>query len=104
MEIDIQHPRNRDERMHPMLIRNAGVATSGDYMQFIKRYEESHVVGGSLASVTVVDSSLMHADATATCLMISPKSRAFLKSKALLISRDMHEEMINSFESLLVKA
>jgi FAD:protein FMN transferase len=104
--VDVQHPRDRTKQIHPLLLKDSGVATSGDYLQFKGSHDKNHIVGAALASVTVVADSLMHADAVATCLMLTPSGyRRLLKPgmKALLIDKNMNELMLNSFERLVVR-
>lgn len=101
--IGIQHPR-ADMGIHPMVFENAAVATSGDYNQYVKDFRNNHILGNKeLISVTVMNESLMEADALATCLMVIGKEQAIrfceeYHIQALLIDESLVEYGINGIE------
>jgi thiamine biosynthesis lipoprotein len=108
--IGIQHPRDMKKIIRPILLENFSVATSGDYNQYDKTYENSHIIGKSeLISVSVAANNLMEADAIATCVILLGKERLknFLgnipQAKIFMIDTDLNEYMYNGFELLLVK-
>jgi thiamine biosynthesis lipoprotein ApbE len=107
-EISIQHPREREKSMGRIKIKNAGIATSGDYNQYNKNFEESHIINKrDFISVTVIASTLTEADLYATALMVLPKEeikKLLDKNKkvsALCISKDLKTKIYNNFPRIL---
>lgn len=105
-KISIQHPRNEGS-VEPLIIKNTAVATSGDYNQFDKTKDDSHIVGSKdLSSVTVVHPSLMIADALSTTLFVSSAldRKAIIdkhpKAAFLLIDKNDSVQSFNEFKNL----
>jgi thiamine biosynthesis lipoprotein len=82
--IGIQSPRqNSDQLLHSFSITNQAAATSGDYIQaYTDDFTAHHIVdprtgvsAPELASVTVIASSAMQADALATAVMVMGPER-----------------------------
>ncbi|MFH0862385.1 MAG: FAD:protein FMN transferase [Candidatus Altiarchaeota archaeon] len=108
--VAIQHPRDRQRTINPFLLRDASVATSGDYNQYYGSYETSHLVGESdFCSVTVVGDLLADADAIASCVYFlgSAQAAKFLhlhpEVKAYAIDRSLNEYSYNGFRKILVQ-
>ena len=73
-EIGIQGSRTTAQ-VHEFTMKNGGVATSGDYLQYLGTYDENHLLGNQdYSSVTVVHDSLMIADVLATVISVTGKS------------------------------
>ena len=69
-KIGIQNPRG-DGIMREIVLKNSAVATSGDYSQYNKDYEHSHIISGTnVSSATVVANSLMLADVLASVVFV----------------------------------
>lgn len=101
--IAVERPDPEGRTVHRVVaLRNAGMATSGDYRNFFEqggqRYSHSidpstgQPVAHSLASVTVIHGDAMHADALATAILVmgDERGRDFVESQqiaALLILR-----------------
>lgn len=78
--IGVDSPAGRGRLQEPIRLRDAGLATSGDYRQYTERdgRRDAHIIDPRsgypvrhrLASVTVVDESARSADAYATALMV----------------------------------
>lgn len=78
--IGVDSPSGRDQLDEPIRLRDAGMATSGDYRQYAERdgRRVTHIIDPRsgypvrhrLASVTVVAESARSADAYATALMV----------------------------------
>ncbi len=107
-QIDIQHPR-KDACISTINLVNAGVATSGDYMQYHGSHSNSHIVGQTDAvSVTVVAKSAMIADAMATVLsVITPANREVILGKfpgirAFIVDTKLRSTCFNSFDKLVM--
>ena len=98
-----------DKGLHPLVLENISVATSGDYMQYVGKHRNNHILGSSdIISVTVISGSLMEADALATCIMLLGKEKAGdfcrnKKIKALLIDESMDEYAFNNIESYFLE-
>ena len=45
LDVHIQHPRDKEKVIHSFKIKNSAVATSGDYAQYSKSFDESHILG-----------------------------------------------------------
>jgi FAD:protein FMN transferase len=105
----VQHPRDREKKMKPIVLENAAVATSGDYNQYDGSYDRCHIMGKrGIISATVVADTLMDADAAATCLMLlgAEESGRFLEThpglRAYAIGEDLAEHTYNGYDGLLV--
>jgi len=68
--ISIEHPRKKGESIESLQIKNSGIATSGDYNQFNKDFENSHIINNNLSSVTVIANTLEEADLLATMIAV----------------------------------
>ena len=106
--LGVQHPRYKKEEICKIKLQNQGVATSGDYSQFDKTFERSHIINqGEIISVTVVASTLKEADLYATAIFVCPMEKIDLlmkknkKIKALLIYKDLRRKLYNNFEELI---
>ena len=74
IEMKIENPRNKGKPIYSFNVKNASVATSGDYNQFKDNYENSHLVNKKdLASVTVISKDLTQADLFATLISVGKK-------------------------------
>jgi FAD:protein FMN transferase len=108
--IVIQHPRDSEKTIHPFILENHSVATSGDYNQCYGSFDKCHIVNkdgsADIISVTVAGESLSDADAIATCIFLlgTKAAEEFAKKiplyKIFLIDRSLKEYMYNGFESL----
>jgi len=94
--ISIKHPRDSGE-IASITLQNAGVATSGDYMQYSKDFSKSHILNqNDFASITVIAPSLTDADTYATLFSIISKEdilKILEKEKelrVLAISKDLN--------------
>lgn len=90
-EIGIQDSRGKGV-VHEFSLENGAVATSGDYLQYVDTYEESHLLGGrEYSSVTVIHDSLMLADVLATVTSVSGKDvleqEAFAKEALFILDK-----------------
>jgi thiamine biosynthesis lipoprotein len=106
-KISIQHPRNKEKVIGKVKIRNSGIATSGDYNQYDKSFDKSHILNQSDAiSVTVVAPTLMEADVYATALFVCTKKERdfFIKKnknlKVLIMKKDLKLVNYNNFQEL----
>lgn len=104
-EVGVMHPRNCG-LISAIRLENMGVATSGDYMQFNKSFDESHIINNKeLISATAVSGNLMNADSYATAIMVSSKDcRESLIRRlgcpAMTVDRDLNIMYYNGFEGL----
>ncbi len=84
-KIGITHPRQRDALIDTIFLKNGAVVTSGDYERFFiadgKRYH--HIIdpisgypSTNCISVSVVDSTILRADALATAFFLMPVEQA----------------------------
>jgi FAD:protein FMN transferase len=100
--IEIMHPRNKDATIHPFKLKNMAVATSGDYLQYAKDFDECHILGKQdIISATVVAKTLAEADICATCVFVLGKDKAkdFLrkhKNMCIIIDTEQKESIYNS--------
>lgn len=105
--IGVQHPREPGKIIEWLKIKNAAVATSGDYNQYVGSFDNSHIINSKeLASVTVVAKDLMTADLLATAIFVcKEKERASLlkkyKAKALTIDKGLVKKYYNGMQSLI---
>jgi len=75
MLIDIQHPR-KDAVYRTLQLKDSAVATSGDYSQYKRGFNHSHILNKKdIISATVVAPTLMKADLFATLLTVSDKEK-----------------------------
>ena len=100
--VELQHPRNKEERITKFKLKNAAVATSGDYNQYFENYDNSHIVGKKeIISASVIAQKLVEADAFATCVMVLDKEKreklikAFKQYKLLLIDNQLNIKKYN---------
>ncbi len=69
--VKIRHPRDSNKTIGSINIKNTSVATSGDYTQYHKSFENSHIINqNKFISVTVIAKKLADADLYATVFMI----------------------------------
>jgi thiamine biosynthesis lipoprotein len=112
-------PASTDGFAHVVMLRNAGIATSGNFRYFFdyngRRYSHridprtAEPVSHSLVSVTVIDPICMHADALATALTVLGPDEGFEYAArrniaALFISQSgnaLVEKMTPQFASYL---
>lgn len=106
--LGVQNPRNPEENITKIKLRNISVATSGDYKQFYGNFKKSHLLNaGEVISVTVISKKLEDADAIATALFVSEgkiRQKIMKKNKkcpALVIKKNMEKEFYNKFECLI---
>lgn len=102
--IAVRHPREKEKIIHPIKIKNAAIATSGDYMQFYGGYEKSHILNQKeLISTTVIANTLAEADvfASAVFLLEKKKREELIKSfqvyKVFAIDKNLKENLYNNF-------
>ncbi|MFC1645853.1 FAD:protein FMN transferase [Candidatus Omnitrophota bacterium] len=84
-KLGLRHPREKDEIIDTLLIKDSAVATSGDYEQYMeidgKRY--SHIINpktgspveNDILSVTVIAKDAVTADSVATSVFLLGKER-----------------------------
>lgn len=103
----IQHPRN-EGNICSIKIKNQAVATSGDYMQYVKKFNKSHIINQKgIISVTVVARTLEEADLYATAIFTSSsedinKIINFNKNiKVLIIKKGNNLIMLNDFKKIM---
>jgi thiamine biosynthesis lipoprotein len=106
--IGIQHPRKKDELLCSIKLNNQGVATSGDYNQYFKTFDKSHIINaGNLISVTVVAESATTADLFTTILFVSKEDNiiSLLNQnkdiKVLTCDKNLKIKYYNGFEELI---
>ena len=106
--VEIQHPREKRESVMTLKLKNQGVATSGDYMQYHESFEKSHILNQSdFISVTVIAPTLELADVCATAIFVSGKSeiKKILEQnksiKVMTIDRNLNAEFFNGLEELI---
>ncbi|VVB80642.1 ApbE family protein [uncultured archaeon] len=100
----IQHPRGKEKIIHSFILKNQAVATSGDYNQFIKKYDQSHILNKKdLISATVLANTTMEADVlTSVVFLLDEKSREdFLKKNKTLrvfaVNKELKIKKYNNF-------
>nr|MBA4404908.1 hypothetical protein [Nanoarchaeum sp.] len=106
-KIDIQNPRNKDEMIYSISLKDSAIATSGDYSQYYGSYDKSHIIGSKeLISVTVVASTLIEADVFASCIfLLNKKEREDLikqnsQIKVFTVDKVLKHNLYNGFEKL----
>lgn len=107
-EISIQHPREKERVIGKVKIKEGSIATSGDYNQYNKSFEESHIINKrDYISTTVLAPTLTEADLYATALMVLPREKIKKllnknkKISALCINKDLKTEIYNNFPRIL---
>lgn len=104
--IGVQHPR-MDKLLFSIKISDKGVATSGDYNQYIKNTDFSHILNKKeIISASVVSENLMDADVFATLLMVCSleQREKIINSKgfpAMTVDKDLIIKYYNGFEELV---
>jgi FAD:protein FMN transferase len=106
----IQHPRDKEQIIEKISLKNASVATSGDYNQYYGSYDKSHILNSKdLISVTVVADSLMEADLFATAFFVCREElkqrliKIFPHLRVLTYNKELKSEYYNNFEALMTK-
>ncbi|MGV8086942.1 MAG: FAD:protein FMN transferase [Candidatus Woesearchaeota archaeon] len=103
--IGIQHPRDKDKIIANINVTNCAIATSGDYNQYYKTYDTSHIINSlDFSSVTVVAENLTLADGFATAFFVSKSDKLLEKYKdikVMTISKDLNIKYYNGFEELI---
>lgn len=109
IEISIQHPREKEKLIGKIKVKDCGIATSGDYNQYNKNFDESHIINKrDYISVTVIAPTLTEADLYATVLMVIPKEeikKLLNKNKkvsALCIDKGLKTVIYNNFPRILI--
>ncbi len=109
-KLDIAHPRNKEKSIGSIFVENVGVATSGDYNQYDKDYEHSHIVGAKkYSSVTVVAPTLTFADIYATVFsLIDEKEMEKIlgekkELKVLTVTKSLKMKKYNGFGEIFVE-
>jgi FAD:protein FMN transferase len=102
--VGIQHPREKEKTIHSIILKNATVATSGDYNQYQKDYSKSHILKQKdLISVTVVAENLTDADVFASAVFLSEKKarekliKEHPEIKVLTIDKNLSIKKYNEF-------
>lgn len=108
--IEVQHPREKEKSVLPIKIKNEGVATSGDYSQYHKNFDNCHIINKSdFISVTATAPTLMEADAYATAIFVTPETKVekLLKNnkkiKILCIDNNLKIKKYNKFDEVIHK-
>jgi len=107
--LGVQSPRGEGNILE-MKLNNSSVATSGDYMQFDKKFEISHIINqNDLISVTVVSKNLEVADALATAIFTSEEKirkkiiKNYKNNMIMTINKKFEIKMFNNFNKLIYK-
>jgi thiamine biosynthesis lipoprotein len=107
--LGIQHPRDKEKLIARLRLKDAAVATSGDYNQYQKTFNTSHLINAKESiSVTVIASTLVIADLYATALFVmghNEREKMLSKEqkiKAFIIDKELHVHHYNTFEESLV--
>jgi len=107
-KIGIQDPRDKNNVLGHLRLKNMGIATSGDFNQFDGTYEKCHILNQKdLILVSVVAPSLAEADIYSTVLFILGlrEARKFIEGrediKAMLVDEDERVSYLNGFEELM---
>jgi FAD:protein FMN transferase len=108
--VKVQHPRDKEKILFTLSVKNAAVATSGDYNQFYGSFKNSHIINQKeFISITIVAPTLTEADVYATALFVSDKKgrERIIKMnkniKILLVDKNLNILMFNNFEELISK-
>ncbi|MEK6927260.1 MAG: FAD:protein FMN transferase [Nanoarchaeota archaeon] len=107
-KVNIQHPRDKEKSISSIEVKDSCIATSGDYYQYSKYFENSHILNQKdLCSVTVIAPTLTEADAFSTSLFVlSIKEREELiaknpQIKVLTIDIKLNQKHYNCFSQLI---
>jgi thiamine biosynthesis lipoprotein len=107
--VGVQHPR-KDLLFCQIKAKDSGIATSGDYRQFNKSFDQSHILNNKeMISATVAAPDLMTADLFASLVMVldRPAREALIrknpKIKVLTIDKELHAKYYNGFENMVLK-
>lgn len=106
IEIEIQHPRKKEQAIKTITLSDCAVATSGDYNQYWGSFDQTHILNKKRSiSVTVIAPTLTIADLYATAIFVtSDKSiKSLIEGidiKAMTINDKMEIEYYNSFEDV----
>jgi len=105
--VRIQHPRDKNRTLNPIVVQDMAVATSGDYNQYYGSFDKSHIIGDTdFISATVVSEQLVDADALASCVFLlgTTKAGKFLEghkdTKVFAIDKALDQHIYNDFQSL----
>ncbi len=109
-KIEIQHPRNKEEKICSLELINCAIATSGDYNQYYGDFKKSHILNQKdIISLTVVAPTLKEADIYATVLFVLDKSERELlikknkKIKVFTVDTSLNTKKYNGFGELICK-
>lgn len=105
-DFGIKNPRGEGE-IYKIKVKNESVATSGDYNQYSKNFEHSHILNQSKwASITVIGSNLEEADVYATLfftLELDEIEKIVVDNKSikvLIVDWEGNIVKLNGFDSL----
>lgn len=107
--IEIAHPRKAGEILSKIPIKNSGIATSGDYKQYDKTFNKSHILNNENVSVTVIAKDLTTADLCSTILSVSDKkeTKEFLEKNkdisALIVDSNLEVKGYNELKKIKSK-
>lgn len=106
--IGIQHPRNKSI-IKNINLKDCAVATSGDYAQYNRTYDKSHIIHKKdIISITVIAQTLMIADVFASVFFVSEKSKfeELVKKnkniKIFTIDKNIKIRYYNNFEEVVL--
>lgn len=106
--VEVQHPREKEKILCKIVLTDEAVATSGDYNQYHRSFENSHIINAKeLISVTVVAKTLEEADMFATALFVcDPGTRKKIleenpEIQTLVVTKDLNQTMFNGFGELI---
>jgi FAD:protein FMN transferase len=108
-KVSVKHPR-QEGMICTIKVKDAGVATSGDYKQYNLQYNESHILNKKeIISSTIIADDLATADLFATLMLVcgNEKREALLRNrnvKAMTIDKDLKIRYYNGFEELVADA
>ena len=108
--VEIEHPRKKDSSIGSFLISDKAVATSGDYNQYTKNFDKSHLINKkNIISATVIADTLEIADLYATALTVSSKKQRKIlieknpKIKFFLVNKNLRIEKSSGWEEVHAK-
>lgn len=108
--ISLRHPRKKDKNFCSLVLKNSSIATSGDYEQYTKDFNSSHLLNKKyFISVSVVAPTLTEADLYATMLSVVSGELAEEilkyndKLKVLAVDKNLVVHDYNNFKELMVK-
>lgn len=105
-DVGVQHPRS-NTFAQTITLEQGAIATSGDYMQYLESFDQSHLLNNKdFSSVTVIDESLMMADVLATVLSVSGEQfmkdhTELFKENQLFILDKKGDVVMDTLHSLL---